>query len=304
MYIVIGSSGMIGRALVRKLTREGNYVLGIDTIQQSEWFSNYTHYSSIEEAPDEKFWDVKRVFFLAGYPVPTHYLSSPYTTIERSLVLLSKCIRLCVALDTPLTYTSSSEVYGEDITFMTEEVTGSINLYDRRACYKELKRMSEVIIDSARKEHGLRATVVRIFNTYGPSHPNDTRVIPMLLRSVHTGEPFTIYGNGDQVRSFCYVDDIVEALQVVSDSGISVPVNIGNPDERYTINELVRLAEKTFSCDLVVRHVEKNELIGPRFRMPDITRARMLGWEPRTSLTDGLVLTYDLTYRKISPLVL
>lgn len=304
MYIVIGSSGMIGRALVRKLTNDGSSVLGVDVAPQDEWFTNYTHHSSLEDLPSDKLQSAQRVFFLAGYPVPTHYLSSPYTTIERSLVLLSKCIRLCIAFDIPLTYTSSSEVYGEDLTFMTETATGTIDLYNPRACHKELKRMSEVMIDSARREHGLRATVVRIFNTYGPSHKHDTRVIQMLLRSVHSGEPFTVYGSGDQVRSFCYVDDTVEAIQLISESEIAVPVNVGNPGEHYSVNELVKVAEEIFSCKISVKHVERSELVGPRFRMPDITRARMLGWEPKTSLRDGLVRTYNATYRKPSPIIL
>jgi UDP-glucuronate decarboxylase len=192
--------------------------------------------------------------------------------------------------------TSTSEVYGDPLVHpQTEDYWGNVNPIGPRACYDEGKRAAETLFFDYHRQHGLQIKVVRLFNTYGPRmHPHDGRVVSNFVVSALTGKPITMYGDGSQTRSFCYVDDLINGLVVMMDSDASVtgPINLGNPGE-FTIAELADLVLELTDSDVPV---ERHPLPAddPTRRQPDITRARtFLGWEPTVALREGLVQTIE-----------
>ena len=283
VVLVIGSSGMIGRAVSKLLLDEGFVVHGVDKREGVISDANYIHHRSLESVPP-----TSRVYMLAGYPCPRYYLENPFSTIENSTALLFEVIRYAYTNKARLLFTSSSEVYSDTMSLMTEDAIGDIDLEHPRACYKELKRFSEVVIHNARREYGIETRIVRIFNTYGKSHEDDTRIVPMIINSILHKKRLIIYGDGLQKRSFCHVDDTARGILTVMESTIEEPVNIGNPYEVYSVKQLVSLFELISGVKINVEYVNDDAMIGPMVRIPDIRRAQSLGWQPSISIESGI----------------
>jgi UDP-glucuronate decarboxylase len=240
------------------------------------------------------FVEVDGIFNFACPASPVHYQSDPVATTKVSVHGAINMLGLAKRMKCRILQASTSEVYGDPtIHPQPESYWGHVNPIGPRACYDEGKRCAETLFFDYYRQHGLAIKVMRIFNTYGPRmHPNDGRVVSNFIMQALKNEPITIYGDGEQSRSFCYVDDLVEgALRLMaSPKEITGPINMGNPNE-FTINQLaeavIRLANS--KSELVRMPLPQDD---PRQRRPDITQAReILGWEPTIQLDQGLLKT-------------
>lgn len=242
------------------------------------------------------FCEIDEIYNLACPASPVHYQFDPIHTIKTSVNGALNMLGLAKRTRAKILQTSTSEVYGDPtISPQHEGYLGNVNTMGPRACYDEGKRVAETLFYSYRQLHGVDTRVVRIFNTYGPRMlPEDGRVVSNFIMQALTGQPITVYGDGNHTRSFCYVDDLLDALVQVMDLPQSdgMPVNIGNPQE-VTINELAKLViELTGSrSPIVYKPLPKDD---PMQRRPDISKAKaMLDWEPSVDLRDGLMKTIE-----------
>jgi UDP-glucuronate decarboxylase len=238
--------------------------------------------------------EVDEIFNLACPASPVHYQFDPVQTTKTSVIGAINMLGLAKRLKANVLQASTSEVYGDPtIHPQTEEYWGNVNSIGIRSCYDEGKRCAETLFFDYRRQHNMPIKVVRIFNTYGPRmHPRDGRVVSNFIVQSLQGENITIYGDGGQTRSFCYVDDLIEGMLRMMNTAPDVtgPVNIGNPAE-FTIRELAEtIIELTSSTSkLIYKPLPSDD---PRQRKPDITKAEaILGWKPETALSDGLVKT-------------
>jgi UDP-glucuronate decarboxylase len=235
--------------------------------------------------------EVDRIFNLACPASPVHYQFNPAQTVKTSVHGAINMLGLAKRTKARILQASTSEVYGDPTVHpQTEGYWGNVNPIGPRACYDEGKRCAETLFFDYHRQHGVEIKVIRIFNTYGPRmHPNDGRVVSNFIMQALRGEDLTIYGDGTQTRSFCYVDDLVEGILRMMDSpaGTIGPINLGNPVE-FTMLELAELVLKlTGSRSKLVRRPLPQD--DPRQRQPDISRARQtLDWQPTTALVDGL----------------
>ena len=289
--LVTGSSGLLGRELVQQLLVQGHEIYGVD-ISHAVVYDNHYHHSSII---DESI-SYDEVYCLTGFPCPATYLQIPATTMFISQQSFQSALLCAVHNKATFVVTSSSEVYEDKPTedIMREDDIGTIDLLHPRACYKELKRYMEVCTYSAMREWSLNARIVRVFNSYGPSHLNDTRIINQLLKSVKYNKPFIIYGDGNQKRSYCYVEDTVKGILAVARSTMTTPVNIGNPNEVYSIYEVLHMVEKVSGSKIIYQHEDIPSYVGPVYRKPDISKALLLGWKPLITLEEGLTKLLSL----------
>ena len=300
--LVTGGAGFIGSNLCERLLGEGYEVLCVDNYYSSSK-DNIAHL-----LPNPRFEvlrhdvtfplyvEVDQIYHLACPASPIHYQRDPVQTTKTSVHGSINMLGLAKRTGARILLASTSEVYGDPAVHpQPEEYWGNVNTIGPRSCYDEGKRCAETLFFDYHRQHGLDIKVMRIFNTYGPRmHPNDGRVVSNFIVSALKGEPLTVYGDGRQTRSFCYVDDLVEGMVRLmnSDSSVTGPINIGNPGE-FTVQEL---------ADLVMEMIPANggiELLplpqdDPVRRQPDITRAReMLDWEPRVPLVEGLPGTVE-----------
>jgi len=232
------------------------------------------------------------VLHFASPASPVDYLELPIQTLKVGSLGTHKTLGLAKAKNARYLLASTSEVYGDpEVHPQPESYWGNVNPIGPRGVYDEAKRFAEALVMAYHRYHGLETRIVRIFNTYGPRmRPNDGRVVSNFIVQALRGEPITVYGDGTQTRSFCYVDDLVEGIYRLFHSDEVEPVNIGNPDE-YTILELANriVALTGSSSPIEFRPLPTDD---PKVRRPDITRARtVLGWEPRVSLEEGLERT-------------
>jgi UDP-glucuronate decarboxylase len=240
--------------------------------------------------------EVDEIYNLACPASPIHYQHDPVQTTKTSVIGAINMLGLAKRLRVPILQASTSEVYGDpDVHPQTEEYRGHVNLAGPRGCYDEGKRCAETLFYDYKRQHRLAIRVARIFNTYGPKmHPQDGRVVSSFIIQALNNEPITIYGQGLQTRSFCYVDDLIDGLISLMnvEGDIDGPVNIGNPAE-ITITELAQLIISLVGSrsKLEFRPLPQDD---PRQRCPDITRAlRLLRWSPKVPLREGLVRTID-----------
>ncbi|HEX6143113.1 MAG TPA: UDP-glucuronic acid decarboxylase family protein, partial [Geminicoccaceae bacterium] len=240
--------------------------------------------------------EVDAIFNLACPASPIHYQFDPVQTTKTSVMGAVNMLGLAKRLKATILQASTSEIYGDPHEHPQRETYwGHVNPIGPRACYDEGKRCAETLFFDYHRQHGLKIKVARIFNTYGPHmHPQDGRVVSNFIVQALNGDSLTIYGDGQQTRAFCYVDDLIDGLVRLmhSDDAVTGPINLGNPAE-MTIRELAeRVIELTGSTSQVVRQpLPKDD---PVQRRPDITRAReLLGWSPSTELGDGLVKTIE-----------
>ena len=296
--LVTGGAGFLGSHLCERLIAQGHDVLCVDnfyTGTKDNLASLHGHPSFELLRHDVTFplyVEVDEIYNLACPASPIHYQHDPVQTTKTSVHGAINMLGLAKRLRAKILQASTSEVYGDpEVHPQPESYWGRVNPIGSRSCYDEGKRCAETLFFDYRRQHNLRVKVVRIFNTYGPRmHPNDGRVVSNFIMQALRGEPITIYGSGQQTRSFCYVDDLVEAMLRAMDTpdDFTGPVNIGNPGEF----SMLELAEKVIN----LTH-SKSELVfmplpadDPVQRRPDITLARQAlgGWEPTVALDEGL----------------
>ncbi|ORE90887.1 UDP-glucuronic acid decarboxylase family protein [Acuticoccus yangtzensis] len=295
--LVTGGAGFLGSHLTDKLLAEGHEVLAVDNLftgtkRNIDHLHNEPRFEFLRhDITFPLYVEVDEIYNLACPASPIHYQHDPVQTTKTSVIGAINMLGLAKRVKAKIFQASTSEVYGDpSVHPQPEEYWGNVNTIGPRSCYDEGKRCAETLFFDYHRQHGLQIKVARIFNTYGPRmHHADGRVVSNFVVQALTGEPITIYGDGSQTRSFCYVDDLIDGFVRLMDTGPEVtgPINIGNPGE-FTIREL---AEKTIAktgarSELVQMPLPQDD---PKQRRPDITKAKaLLGWTPKVALDDGL----------------
>ena len=295
--LVTGGAGFLGSHLIDRLLADGHDVICADNLftgtkRNVEHLLGNPRFEFIRhDVTFPLYVEVDEIYNLACPASPIHYQHDPVQTTKTSVHGAINMLGLAKRLRCPIFQASTSEVYGDpSIHPQVESYWGNVNPIGPRSCYDEGKRCAETLFFDYHRQHGLAIKVARIFNTYGPRmHPNDGRVISNFIVQALKGEPITIYGDGSQTRSFCYVDDMIDAFVALmaTPAGFTGPVNLGNPVE-FTIREL---AEKVIAITGSKSRIEYKALPAddPRQRQPDIGLARSkLGWEPKVALEPGL----------------
>jgi dTDP-glucose 4,6-dehydratase len=294
--LVTGGAGFLGSHLCDRLVEDGYRVICVDNLETGSLqnvehlrgdrflFVNHdiTGHLSIDEPIDV-------VYHLASPASPIDYLRLPLHTLKVGSYGTHNALGLAKWKRARFLLASTSETYGDPLIHpQPETYWGNVNPIGPRGVYDEAKRYAEALTMAYHRQQGVDTCIVRIFNTYGPRmRPHDGRAIPTFMRQALANEPLTVFGDGSQTRSFCYVDDLISGLILLASSGEHLPVNIGNPAE-YTLLELARtVLEATGATSEIV--FEALPVDDPKVRQPDITRARQrLGWEPQVSLEEGL----------------
>ena len=301
--VVTGGAGFVGSHLCDRLLARGHRVICIDNLDTGS-LDNIGHIDTDEFRfmnldVTEEVWieeDVDFVYHLASPASPIDYLRLPLQTLKVGAQGTWHMLGVAKFKRARFLLASTSEVYGDpQVHPQPEEYWGNVNPIGPRGVYDEAKRYAEALTMAYHRQQGVDTSIVRIFNTYGPRmRPRDGRAVPTFLRQALLGQALTVFGDGSQTRSFCYVDDLVEGLIGLAESGEHLPVNIGNPDE-FTLKELAeRVIEATGSESGIV--YEPLPTDDPQVRRPDITRAQeILGWEPTTPLEEGLKKTVELS---------
>lgn len=303
-YLITGGAGFLGSSLARRLLNQGHEIHIIDNLSSSNGnnlppllkndvaFYNYDVTNAYSYLFSEKKLD--GIFNLACPASPPFYQNMPIETNLTSVLGARNALELALEHGCPVLQTSTSEVYGDpEISPQSESYRGSVNCFGPRACYDEGKRAAEALFYDYQKQRNANIRIVRIFNTYGPGMlSNDGRVVSNFINQALRNEPISVYGEGSQSRSFCYVDDLIDALLIVWSSHYTKPVNIGNPDE-FTI---LQLADKVIqltnsSSEISFQPLPEDD---PLQRRPEITLAKSLGWDgPKISLDKGLESTVE-----------
>ena len=300
--LITGGAGFLGSHLCDRFIREGYHVIAMDNLITGD-LKNIEHLFKLEHFEFyhhdvSKFihvpGDLDYILHFASPASPIDYLKIPIQTLKVGSLGIHNCLGLARVKKARVLIASTSEVYGDpNVHPQPEEYWGNVNPVGPRGVYDEAKRFQEAMTMAYHTYHGLETRIVRIFNTYGPRmRLNDGRVLPAFIGQALRGEDLTMFGDGSQTRSFCYVDDLVEGIYRLLLSDYAQPVNIGNPDE-ITIKEfgeeiikLTGTSQKLISLPLPTDD--------PKQRKPDITKARsILGWEPKVSRAEGLKITYD-----------
>ena len=309
--LVTGGAGFIGSFLCETLLARGHEVLCVDNFFTGTRgnIENLIGHKSFElirhDVTFPLYIEADEIYNLACPASPIHYQRDPVQTTKTSVHGAINMLGLAKRLKAKILQASTSEVYGDpSVHPQTEAYWGNVNPIGPRACYDEGKRCAETLFFDYYRQHRLRIKVARIFNTYGPRmHPNDGRVVSNFIVQALKNKPITLFGDGNQTRSFCYVDDLVDGLVRLMDSGddLTGPVNLGNPNE-FTMRQL---AEKVIALTGSRSKIETRPLPpdDPRQRQPDISQARSaLKWAPKTQLEDGLKKTiayFDATLAEI-----
>lgn len=298
--LVTGGAGFLGSHLCERLLRDGHDVLCVDNFftgakRNVAHLMNHPHFELMRhDVTFPLYVEVDEIYNLACPASPVHYQFDPVQTTKTSVMGAINMLGLAKRVKAKLLQASTSEIYGDpSVHPQPESYWGNVNTIGPRSCYDEGKRCAETLVFDYIRQHGVQAKVVRIFNTYGPRmHPSDGRVVSNFIVQALRGEDITIYGDGSQTRSFCYVDDLIEVIVRMMNSrpDFAGPVNIGNPGE-FTMIELANLIiELTNSrSKLVNRPLPADD---PKQRRPDIALAkRELDWEPGIPLREGLTRT-------------
>ena len=300
--LITGGAGFLGSHLCDRFLKEGFHVIAMDNLITGD-LKNIEH---LFKSADFEFYnndvssfvhvpgDLKYILHFASPASPIDYLKIPIQTLKVGSLGTHHLLGLARAKKARILVASTSEVYGDPLVHpQTEEYYGNVNPIGPRGVYDEAKRFQEAITMAYHTYHNVDTRIVRIFNTYGPRmRLNDGRVLPAFIGQALRGEDLTVFGDGSQTRSFCYVDDEVEGIFRLLMSDYHQPVNIGNPDEitiREFAEEIVKLTGTTQK--IIYKPLPKDD---PKQRQPDITKARqLLGWEPKISRAEGLRITYE-----------
>ena len=298
--LVTGGSGFLGSHLCERLLGEGYHVICVDNFftgahQNVESLRQHPRFELIRhDVCFPLYLECDEIYNLACPASPVHYQRDPVQTTKTSVSGAINMLGLAKRVKAKIFQASTSEVYGDpQVHPQTESYWGHVNPIGYRSCYDEGKRCAETLFFDYHRQHGLRIKVARIFNTYGPRmHPNDGRVVSSFIVQALSGQDITIFGDGRQTRSFCYVDDLIEGFVrlMQSPDAVTGPVNLGNPTE-FTIAELAQaVVELTNSASKIVYRSLPHD--DPKQRRPDISLARdSLGWEPKIALRQGLEKT-------------
>ncbi|MBL8753576.1 MAG: SDR family oxidoreductase [Planctomycetes bacterium] len=300
--LITGAAGFLGSHLCDRFIREGYEVVGMDNLITGDLrnlehlfpkkeftfynkdVSNFVHVSG----------PLDYILHFASPASPIDYLKIPIQTLKVGSLGTHNCLGLAKAKKARILIASTSEVYGDPTVHpQTEEYWGNVNPVGPRGVYDEAKRFQEAMTMAYHTYHGLQTRIIRIFNTYGPRmRLNDGRVLPAFIGQAIRGEDLTVFGSGNQTRSFCYVDDLVEGIWRLLHSDYPYPVNIGNPDEITILQFAEEIIKLTGTKQKIVfKDLPKDD---PTQRRPDITKAKkILGWEPKVSRAEGLKITYE-----------
>lgn len=306
--LVTGGAGFIGSHLCKKLIQEGHEVLCVDNFftGRRENIHELLGHKNFEllrhDITFPLYVEVDQIYNLACPASPVHYQFDPVQTTKTSVMGAINMLGLAKRLKIRILQASTSEVYGDpNIHPQTEDYWGNVNPIGPRACYDEGKRCAETLFFDYYRQHHLDIKVVRIFNTYGPNmQPNDGRVVSNFIMQALMNEPITIYGNGNQTRSFCYVDDLVDGLYKMmgTEKGFTGPVNLGNPSE-FSMMELAEMVIQLTGSKSSIKHLPLPQ-DDPKQRQPDIKQAKaVLKWEPNIHLENGLVRTIEYFKKQI-----
>ena len=296
--LVTGGAGFLGSHLCDRLLAEGHEVVAIDNLftgrklNIEHLFKNPRFEFVRHDIIDPFKFEVDQIYNLACPASPPHYQYNPIKTIKTSVIGAINCLGLAKRTRARIFQASTSEVYGDPhVHPQPESYWGNVNPIGKRSCYDEGKRCAETLFFDYHRENKVDIRVIRIFNTYGPRmRPNDGRVVSNFLVQALRGDPITIYGSGNQTRSFCYASDLIRGFLALLDGSQIGPINIGNPNE-FTIAELAELVLATTGSDspIVYEPLPQDD---PTQRRPDITLAtKHLGWAPSVQLREGLVDT-------------
>lgn len=300
--LITGGAGFLGSHLCDRFIKEGYQVIAMDNLITGD-LKNIEH---LFKHPDFEFYhnDVSKfvhvpgkldyILHFASPASPIDYLKIPIQTLKVGSLGTHNLLGLALSKKARILVASTSEVYGDPLVHpQTEEYYGNVNPVGPRGVYDEAKRFQEAMTMAYHTFHGLDTRIVRIFNTYGPRmRLNDGRVLPAFIGQALRGEDLTVFGDGSQTRSFCYVDDLVEGIYRLLMSDYHLPVNIGNPDEITILQFAEEIIKLTGTSQKIIRKpLPEND---PKQRQPDITKAKsILKWEPKVSRSEGLKITYD-----------
>lgn len=300
--LITGAAGFLGSHLCDRFIKEGMHVIGMDNLITGD-LKNIQHLFKLENF-EFYHYDVSKfihvpgnldyILHFASPASPIDYLKIPIQTLKVSSLGTHHCLGLALAKKARILVASTSEVYGDPLAHpQNEDYWGNVNPIGPRGVYDEAKRFQEAITTAYHTFHGLETRIVRIFNTYGPRmRLNDGRALPAFIGQALRGEDLTVFGDGSQTRSFCYVDDLIEGIYRLLLSDYTMPVNIGNPDQ---------ITLKEFAEEIITLTGTKQKIIykplpqdDPKQRQPDITRAgELLNWKPKIQRAEGLKITYD-----------
>jgi len=307
--LVAGGSGFLGSHLCEQLISEGHEVICVDNFftGSKENLNNIANNKRFElirhDITIPLFIEIDEIYNLACPASPIHYQHDPVQTLKTSVVGSINMLGLSKRVGAKIFQASTSEVYGDpEVHPQTEDYWGNTNPIGLRSCYDEGKRCAETLFFDYHRKHKLNIKVARIFNTYGPRmHPNDGRVVSNFIVQALRSEPITIYGDGTQTRSFCYVDDLIAAFRKFMDTSEDIigPINLGNPSEITVISLARKILDMTnSSSEIIFKELPSND---PIRRQPDISKAKaQLDWEPKVSLEDGLNKTIDYFTKKLA----
>jgi len=300
--LITGAAGFLGSHLCDRFIREGYHVIGMDNLITG----NIKNIEHLFKLPEFEFYhhDVSKfihvpgkldyILHFASPASPIDYLKIPIQTLKVGSLGTHNCLGLALAKGARILVASTSEVYGDPLVHpQTEEYWGNVNPVGPRGVYDEAKRFQEAMTMAYHTFHNVETRIIRIFNTYGPRmRLNDGRALPAFIGQALRGEDLTVFGDGSQTRSFCYVDDLVEGIYRLLLSEYASPVNIGNPDEislKDFAEEILKLTDS--KQKIVYKTLPADD---PKQRRPDITKAKeILGWEPKINRAEGLKITYE-----------
>ncbi|MFG0319570.1 MAG: UDP-glucuronic acid decarboxylase family protein [Planctomycetota bacterium JB042] len=306
--LVTGGAGFLGSHLCDRLLADGLEVIAMDNLITGD-LANIEHLFK-----DERFsfihYDVTNyihvegpidyIFHFASPASPIDYLEYPIQTLKVGSLGTHKALGLAKAKGARFLLASTSECYGDPLVHpQTEEYWGNVNPVGPRGVYDEAKRFAEAMTMAYHRFHAVETRIVRIFNTYGPRmRLNDGRALPTFMQQALNGEPITVFGDGSQTRSFCFVSDLIDGIVRLSRSDYALPVNIGNPHEITILEFARRVVEMTGTgSEIAFKDLPVDD---PKVRQPDITKAReLLGWEPKVALEEGLKTTLDFFQKKV-----
>lgn len=307
--LITGGAGFLGSHLCDRFIKEGYRVIAMDNLITGD-VKNIKHLMPLQDFEFinhdvSKFVEIEGnldyILHFASPASPIDYLKIPIETLKVGSLGIHNLLGLAKAKNARILIASTSEVYGDpQVSPQSEEYWGNVNPIGPRSVYDEAKRFQEAMTMAYHTFHGLQIRIARIFNTYGPRmRLDDGRVLPAFIGQALRGEDLTIFGDGSQTRSFCYVDDLVEGIYRLLLSDYSMPVNIGNPNE-ITIKDFAEEVIKLTGTNqkIIYKPLPTDD---PKKRCPDITKARkILGWEPKVSRKDGLKITYDFFSKRFS----
>ncbi len=305
--LVTGGAGFLGSHLIDKLLSAGEEVVSLDNYftgnkyNLEKWFNNNKLEIIRHDITQPILLEADRIWHLACPASPIHYQNNPIKTAKTSFLGTYNMLGLAKRLKARFLLASTSEIYGNPLVHpQSEDYYGNVNTIGPRSCYDEGKRIAETLCFDYKRMHNTDIRVVRIFNTYGPRMlPNDGRVVSNFIVSAILGHPLTIYGDGSQTRSFCYVDDLINGMILLMNSDYDMPVNLGNPDE-FTVKDLAKILINKVNPNvkLIYKNLPQDD---PLRRKPDIKVAKnVLNWEPSISISKGLdkTIKYFKNYLK------